>query len=258
MIPHLLLMHGNGGSRTRFLPALKEIESRFPNQPLVIPQLSGFDGRWLPDSNKYWDVFLNDLYESVSDLLEVPWILYGHGIGGSLLMELASRNFVFPNGKVMPVKGVILHSVVGPALERRVFPNVMKPKWVRKVAQQLITWPYLRSFWEKRLFQHPEALSLDLRQQFFEDYAHCTAFPVFFDLITAEWYRRVRSVCRDYPFYFLWGNKERVLNVKLLQYLQADFPYSRFEVKTGWDHFPMMENPEEFVATLIPIAREKC
>ncbi len=258
MKPNLLLMHGNGGSRTRFLPALDLLNRSYPDLQVVTPQLSGFDGRWLPPSEHYWDVFLQDLYESIADLLDQPWVLYGHGIGASLLMELAARQFVFPNGQVIPVKGVILHSAVGPALDKRIFPSLMKPMPVRRLGRWLVTRPWLQEFWEKRLFRYPDTIDPALRRQFFEDYTTCTAFPVFFDLITPAWYKRVRSLAASYPFYFLWGDKERVLNVRLLKYLRQDFPHSRFEIVPGWDHFPMLETPSDFVHRLVHIANEKC
>ncbi|MEO0473252.1 MAG: alpha/beta hydrolase [Bacteroidota bacterium] len=243
---HVLVLHGNGGSRTRFIPLLRKMMIEHPEINLVIPQLSGFDGRVLPPSDNYWDLFLEDVYAAVAENIEEEWVLYGHGIGGSLLMELAARDFTFPNGQQLKVRKVYLHSIIGAALHTRKFPLLMKPMALRKFGKWLVTRAMLRPMWEKRLFQNPEEIPLFLREQFFIDYTICDAFVVFFDLITVPWYREVRSKTHDYPFHLIWGKEERVVKVEVLDLWREDFPKATVEIVADWDHFPMLEQPEAF------------
>ncbi len=249
---HLLLIHGNGGSRTRFLPFLDLLREGYPEMTPVIPRLSGFDGRDLPKVKNYWDLFLSEIEAAVMDHPEAEkWVFYGHGIGGSLLMELAARRYQFPNGLRLRPQRVILNSVIGASLDQRFFPRLMKPNLVRQLMQSLIAAPWMRSIWEKRLFQQPDQIPLALRKQFFQDYAHCAAFPVFFDLITVDWYQGILPRIQSDPFLFLWGEKERIVSARYLTLWRRDFPESTFEVISHWDHFPMLDDPQDFTDNFV-------
>jgi len=250
---HVLLLHGNGGSRTRFQPLLAQLHQGHPEVQAVIPKLSGFDGRPLPPDRDYWDLFLSEIEQALGDAGAKDWVFYGHGIGGSLLMELAGRGYAFPSGQTVVPRRVILNSVIGASLHKRFFPQLMKPLGVRKTMQQLVAAPLLQPIWEQRLFQHPGRIPYPLRQQFFADYAQCEAFPVFFDLITAEWYRALLPRIDQQPFHFLWGSHERVVQAKYLKLWRNDFPRATFEVIEGWDHFPMLDQPEEFTAKFVKL-----
>lgn len=248
---HLLLLHGNGGSRTRFLPFLDQIKRLRPDWTVVIPALSGFDGRPLPAAENYWDLFLSEIERDLAPYPTENWVLYGHGIGGSLLMEWAGRGYCLPGGREMVPTQVILNSVIGASLHKRFFPQLMKPSWIRRSMQRLIAAPWMQPVWERRLFQQPEQIDADLRRQFFADYAHCEAFSVFFDLITVEWYRQLRPRIADQPFYFLWGENERIVEAKYLSLWRSDFPQACIESVPGWDHFPMLDQPEEFTRKIV-------
>jgi pimeloyl-ACP methyl ester carboxylesterase len=243
----LLLLHGNGGGRTRFLPflSLHEQQETTVFQP-VLPELPGFDGRPMPSGKADWVPFLQALQQTVAEEPDGDWIFYGHGIGGSLLLEWASRDWEMPNEKSIQPERVLLHGIIGASLEHRFFPKLMKPRLIRDTMQWLIALPAMQAVWEKRLFQQPEQIPAEVRQQFFRDYAQCEAFPVFFDLITPEWYREVQQQLQDRPFEFIWGDQERVVASRYLSYWKRDFPHAQFEIVPGWDHFPMLDEPQAF------------
>ncbi|MEL6674993.1 MAG: alpha/beta hydrolase [Bacteroidota bacterium] len=253
----ILLVHGNGGSRTRFEPSIPMLQAALPNSRMFIPSLSGFDGRPLPKSDNYWDVFIQELSETVEPEREAEWVLYGHGIGGSLLMEWGARGFPLQGGGKLKVSKVILHSIIGAALEVRFFPQLMKTRPVRWLMKKAIVSRLLRPIWIRRLFRHPENIPSALRNQFFEDYRSCDAFSVFFDLIVPEWYQAVRPSLQQLPLIFLWGEKERILKAEHLPLWKQDFPQAQFEVVPSWDHFPMLDEPEDFVRKFVLLATSR-
>lgn len=243
---NLLLLHGNGGAAARFRLLLDQIGRSGVNVRPVIPELPGFEGRDLPLAEDYWAVFVEALQKTVLQQPEDSWVFYGHGIGGSFLLEWAARNWELGNGKTAKPQQVILHGCIGASLEYRFFPKLMKPLLFRKFIHWLIYQPWLRKRWERKLFLFPEEIPLDIRDQFFEDYRRCTAFPILFDLINAHWYRQVQQRVANQPFHFVWGQKERVVAAKHLHYWQRDFPNATFDIIPEWDHFPMLDQPQAF------------
>lgn len=246
------MLHGNGGSKTRFLPFLSQVQEDAPDIRVHLPAFSGFDERPLPKVDDYWSLFLTELQEVVP---EQPFVVYGHGIGGSILLEWAARDFRFPDGSQRIPQQVILHSIIGASLHKRRFPKLMRPKWVRVVMRSAIAAPLLQPIWEKRLFRKPYEIPVELRTQFFADYARCAAFGVFFDMITPSWYRQVQQQLQDQSFYFLWGDGERVVRSAYLPLWQTDFPHGIFELVPEWDHFPMLDDPPAFSEKLIGLIR---
>jgi len=249
---NLLLLHGNGGARTRFRQFL-QIHERQEKPPfkVYLPALPGFEGRPLPERAD-WSTFTQVLARTVMQDPEGDWVLYGHGIGGSLLLHWAAQGYDLPQGSFSP-RRVILNSCIGATLEHRWFPRLMSSKGVRRTLQRLVASPTLRPLWERRLFLHPRQIDPELRRQFFADYAQCASFSLWFDLITPAWYKTVQPRVQEQLFYFLWGDKERVVSSKLLHYWQKDFPNATFDLREGWDHFPMMDQPTEFYQTLSTI-----
>lgn len=220
---------------------------------VVIPQLPGFAGRPLPADAPYWDQFMLALGKTVAHAPEANWVLYGHGIGGSLLLEWAARNYALPDGTHLQPEQVILHAPIGASLEHRFFPKLMKPAFIRHFMHWLIYQPAMQSIWEQRLFLYPDQIPADLRRQFFADYRTCAAFPVFFDLITPTWYRQTQQQLQNGTFHFIWGERERVVASKYLAFWERDFPQATVEIIPEWDHFPMLEQLEEFTHKMVQL-----
>ena len=250
---NLLLLHGNGGANARFDLFRQWVTDRGPeNLRLHLPELPGFEGRPLPPGDAGWPDFLGPLARQVALYPDEPWVFYGHGIGGSLLLEWAARDWDGCRPGL-----VILHGPIGASLEHRFFPKLMKPVPVRRLMQRLIHARPLQPVWERRLFQRPGSIPQPLRDRFFRDYERCAAFALFFDLITPDWYRRVQERVGERSFYFLWGAEERVVAARFLDYWRRDFPVSEFEIVPGWDHFPMLDQPEAFYQKITDLLKEK-
>ncbi len=244
---NILLIHGNGGASSRFDLFVGRLQAERPEGVAAfIPELPGFEGRPLPTRAVNWETFLQPIQKLIADHSEEPWLFYGHGIGGSLLMEWAGRGFILPSGHRFQPKAVVLHAPIGASLAHRWFPKVMKNRLLRSLIHWMIYQKWLQKRWEKKLFLHPEKIPGNLRDRFFSDYRHCRAFPHFFDLIDEQWYTKTQQKIGGYPFYFLWGVKERVVASKYLHFWKQDFPASAFELVEHWDHFPMLEDPDTF------------
>ena len=254
MSSNILMIHGNGGANTRFQLFVEQVQQKGAPIQVFLPELPGFEGRPLPVSKDYWLVFLRELGQLILSDREASWIIYGHGIGGSLVLEWAARNWILPDWTFFRPQQVILHGIIGASLEQRLFPKVMKWKPLRHFLHRMIYTSWMQPVWERRLFIQPESIPKPLRNQFFADYRGCAAFPVFFDLITPAWYRQVQNVTVAEPFHFIWGSKERVVAAKFLDYWKKDYPNATFEVVEGWDHFPMLEQSEAFYHKIMELA----
>lgn len=251
---NILLVHGNGGANARFEPML-QLHRAAGSEHFVfhLPSLPGFEGRPLPAAADPWSPFIEALGTVVATDPDGDWVFYGHGIGGSFLLDWAARGWSLPGGGTVRPRGVIMHSIIGASLAERWFPKVMRLRLIRRLIHFLIPLPALRGLWEKRLFLDPDAVPGELRDRFFSDYRQCAAFPVLFDLITPEWYRGRLPLIDGADFHFLWGGRERVVAADYLRFWRRDFPDARFEVVPEWDHFPMLEQAESFYSKITEI-----
>ena len=247
------MLHGNGGANARFERFVDKVQSEQVNFEVVLPQLPGFEGRPLPKAKDQWLPFLEALSTTVEQSPEAEWIFYGHGIGGSILMEWAARDWQSSIANNIKPKAVILHSCIGASLKERFFPKLMKPMPMRLLIKKMIGASFLQPFWEKKLFLFPDCIPVHLRKQFFEDYRRCAAFTTFFDLITPQWYEVVQQQLKNQPFHFMWGDKERVVASKYLDLWKADFPNSEFHLVKDWDHFPMLEQVDSFYGEMVQL-----
>jgi pimeloyl-ACP methyl ester carboxylesterase/phosphohistidine swiveling domain-containing protein len=228
---HLLALHGNGGGASRFqlcLPYFEKLGLSF-----TAHTLPGFEGRPLPKA-LCWDLLCDDLAAALEKLPR-PRALLGPGIGGSLALQYLQHSRE-------PVDFLILQSPVGPHLDRRRFPRLMKPTWIRETVKALLAAPGLDWLWGQLLFGG--RLPAPVRRTFFREYARCEAFSGFFDLITRDWFESLRPI--DLPGVLLWGARERVLSVAHVEALQPLLPQCKVRIEPSFDHFPMLEQPALF------------
>ncbi|NNE72483.1 MAG: alpha/beta hydrolase, partial [Acidimicrobiales bacterium] len=53
----------------------------------------------------------------------------------------------------------------------------------------------------------------------------------------------------------LWGERDRVLQSGQSDEIRSKVPDAEVVIKDGWDHFPMIEQPEEYAREILAIAR---
>lgn len=233
-------IHGNGGGGFRYERILPFIP---PGVRFEAPTLPGFGGEPAnPSLRTLWDyaIWLRDRIVRNG---ERP-VLLGHGIGGSIVLEYLQH---FPE----TVGGVILHAPVGANLDTRFFPKLMGFEATRSLGKWLFSSRIARPAFRKMLFS--ESVPDDYLNRFFDEYRQCTAFSQMFELITAEWFVGLKPV--EIPAALLWGARERVLKVEQAALFREKLPRAQTVIIDEWDHFPMIEQPEEYARKITDISR---
>jgi pimeloyl-ACP methyl ester carboxylesterase len=248
----VVAVHGNGGGSTRFDRVRTDLGDgiRF-----VAVDLPGFNGVPLDPSLRdvaaYADHLAGLLVQAAgdgdggTDGAARPPVVLGHGIGGSIALDLASR-------RPETMSGLILHAPVGADLDTRLFPKIMSTRPVRELIRRAISARLLRPVW-RRVFFPIGAPNADL-DVFFEGYRSCEAFGQMFEIIDAEWFEALEPITA-LPTVLLWGEHDRVLKSGQTDGIASKAPAAKRVIEAGWDHFPMIEQPEEYADVIQRLAR---
>jgi virulence-associated protein VagC len=175
-----------------------------------------------------------------------PDVLYATGIGALVALSLRARGHLVE----CPV---ILQGPVLWGLERRVLPRLVGGGlW--PLLPPLFGWtPFQRRF-VSRHFTRP--LEPDVERAFFRGYAECAAAPQLF-----RWFRR--PLLRDLEARFAaspgaleqvsvwWGGHDRVVAPQEQRWTETALGV-RWASRTfpEWGHYPMVDDPEGWVAAL--------
>ncbi len=236
----IVAVHGNGGGASRYSRVGPVIPDDIDFRPVTLP---GFSTEPKDPSLHTLGDYADRLADMFADL-DRP-VLLGHGIGGSIALDLASR-------RPRLLGGLILHAPVGASLDTRLFPRVMSSSVVRSLVRRGISSrrprPLLR-----RLFS-PHRAPREALDEFFDEYRHCQAFGDMFDLIDRPWFDGIEPVT-GVPSVLLWGEKDRVLRSGQSDEIRAKLPEAEVVIHEGWDHFPMLEQPEEYADEIVAMAR---
>jgi pimeloyl-ACP methyl ester carboxylesterase len=237
----VVAVHGNGGGAFRFELVKPFVPADINFQAITLPGFA--DTPPDPDLKSLHDyaVYLSRFCA----LLPRPLVLLGHGIGGTIILELAQH---FSGS----FDGIILHAPVGARLESRLFPFLMAIPGARRLGQFLFSSKFARPIFKKLLFSHP--VPTDYINRFFDEYRHCSVFAQMFDLISPEWFNGLRPLTT--PAVVLWGKRERVLNAGQADDYRLILPKGRIVLVSDWDHFPMIEQPEDYMREISTLARD--
>ena len=236
----IVAVHGNGGGASRYESVHPHFGADVELRAVTLP---GFSNEPKDPSLRSLTDYADRLAELFADL-DRPIVL-GHGIGGSIALDLASR-------RPELMSGLVLHAPVGADLDTRLFPRVMATAPVRALVKRAISAPVIRPLLRRIFFPHgAPKLVLD---RFFDEYRHCEAFGDMFDLIDRRWFDSVEPV-GELPAVVLWGAKDRVLRTGQADAITTKLPGAEVVVRTGWDHFPMIEQPQEYAREIEAIAR---
>jgi len=240
----IIAVHGNGGGSTRFDRVAEHFDAatRF-----VAIDLPGFNGvpvdPTLTDVAGYAD-HLAALIEEHRD--GSPVVVLGHGIGGSIALDLASR-------RPESMDALLLHAPVGADLDTRLFPKIMSTKPVRELIRRMISVRVVRPVWRKLFF--PIGAPKADTDTFFEGYRNCASFGQMFEIIDADWFTALDPVT-TLPVTLLWGEHDRVLKSGQTEGIVAKAPAAERVIQPGWDHFPMLEQPEEYARVIAALAAD--
>ncbi len=261
----IVAVHGNGGGSTRFARVAEHLPDGVRFEAVDLP---GFNGAPDDPTLRSVEAYADRLADLLDDAVGGPGgpggvdgpdgvagsdgpdgsdrrpVVLGHGIGGSIALDLASR-------RPETMAGLILHAPVGADLDTRLFPRIMSTGPVRSLARRLIAARPLRPIW-RRLFFPLGAPAADL-DTFFDGYRTCEAFGRMFEIINVDWFTPLVPVA-GLPTVLLWGENDRVLKSGQSAAIAAKVPAARTVIQDGWDHFPMLEQPEEYARVVAELA----
>ncbi len=236
----IIAVHGNGGGSFRF-------ERLHPHVPddvrLVAVDLPGFGGRPLPRRPATMDLLAAALLEELT-ADRAPIVVLGHGIGGSIALSALQGT---------DVAGLILHAPVAARLDTRWFPRLMRPAPVRAAVKWAISSLPARLLGRAVLFRGGD-VPRSYVDRFLREYRHAEAFADMFDLLSVDWFEQLDPLVT--PTTILWGDGDRVLGADQATDLLRVVPDATTETVAGWGHFPMIEQPEDYLDRIVRIARE--
>ena len=234
-------IHGNGGGGFRF----DLVRPLFPdNVNFHNPSLPGFDCNKKHTKKLTIKEYADWLADYISDIPR-PNILMGHGLGGVFILEFLQKYSYL-------VDGVILHSIVGANLNKRIFPKLMKLPKVAFLIKNLIASPAFRPIISRKFFQNK--IDSNYEKLFFEAFGKCEVFENMFQIINYSWFRSLSKI--HLPTIFLWGEKDWILSPNEINELQSLFQNSSKLIISDWDHFPMIDKPESYVYQITRIAKD--
>lgn len=228
------LIAGNGGNAARWAPVVARSTDAVRFVPLVLP---GFDGVALPTASPTLDDYAAWIAEAVPTRTDT--VILGHGIGGSLLLHAAQSHDL--------AAGYIFHAPVGPRLDQRIIPRLMRPMPVRRLARSVLAGP-LGSALAVRRFGEAQG------RAFAQGYRDCEVFAAMFSLLTSEWYDALQPVTT--PSALLWGEGDRVVQSEDTTGFEAVLPTASLRVEPGWAHYPMLTQADAYARTVSELVRE--
>jgi pimeloyl-ACP methyl ester carboxylesterase len=236
----VVAVHGNGGGAHRFARVVPLMPPDVRLAPITLP---GFANVPADPSLRTLADYAGVLARLVTEAPR-PRIVLGHGIGGSIALELVQAQAGL-------LDGLILHAPVGTRLDRRVFPRAMAVPGARRVGQMMLVSPVLRPVWRRLIFS--PTVPREYLDHFFDEYGQCSVFSQMFDLITPTWFRGLHPT--DLPAALLWGEAEHLLGVDQIRDYQELLPHAIARRVPGWGHFPMIERPDWYAAEIARLAR---
>ena len=211
--------------------------------PLEIREVEypGFEGR-APAANL--EEFLAEAARQTAQLSTPSTVHYATGAGGLILLALRARDGA--PGRI------ILQAPVLWGLEARRFPLWMRVPaagWMVRAAMRL---PPVRWWFSRKYFTGK--VPGDVKRAFFRGYARCRGFARLFSWLEPSFLRDLEARFREKPSRLegvevWWGGRDRVLTTAELVPTEAAlgvrWPLREFP---EWGHYPMIEQPEEWIA----------
>lgn len=250
-LPQVLFLGGNGHATARLGLARRALddlppEKRFTLEEAVYP---GFEGR---PRSAYFDGFLAALTPLPGP---PPALVYATGIGGLLALCLRSR------GGLAQVP-IVLQAPILWGLKTRAFPRMMRaaPFAPRLLGRAFQVQAVQERFLKRYFLQPPSA---EMRALFFDGYVRCSAFGDLFRWLSPRLLGELEAAFKSRPealdkIVVWWGGQDRVVSVEELCLTETALgrvlPLQTFP---DWGHYPMMDDPDGWVATVADALKER-
>jgi pimeloyl-ACP methyl ester carboxylesterase len=234
----VLFLGGNGHCAARLGPA------RAAGTPfeLVDVPYPGFEGR--PRVSNF-EAFLDAVQQFVAPHAREA-LIYATGIGGLFAVALRARGAITQTP-------ILMQAPVLWGLERRWFPWFMRRGFWRLFPSILRSRRFQRRFAGTKFTRVPTPKML---AAFFDGYQRCTATTDFFHWLTPALLRKLERELAAIPgsldrIRFWWGGRDAVVSTDELrvteQALCHKWPVHEFP---HWGHYPMIDEPDEWVRSL--------
>jgi len=236
-VMHIAAVPGNGGTTARWELLPDPLAPGSTLHPVVLP---GFDGTPLMPGEPTADAFAAALRDAV-EALPRPRVVFATGIGGSIALHAAQERGW--------ADGFILHAPVGPNLDTRLLPQLMRPMIVRAAAKAAIASPVGRAIGRRRYSNVPA----DTIDRVLGAYARCDAFEPMWDILNADWWDALDPIAD--PAVLVWGAGDGVLSADHAEKFRRVLPDATFRTEDEWAHYPMLEQPADFARAIDELAR---
>jgi pimeloyl-ACP methyl ester carboxylesterase len=248
MAPRLIYLGGNGHCAARLAPARAALERLPPEQSFALCDVEypGFEDRPRAPNFKAFLVNLSrGIAQAVGPSQNV--LLYGTGIGGLLALCLRAQ------GEFEEIP-LLFQAPVLWGLERRLMPKVMRFGPARALLRRVFASPWFQRRFVRKQFERP--LTPEMSAGFFDGYARCAALPDLFAWLTPGLLRTLEGQFANHPralqgIGVWWGERDRVVSLQELAWTEQALSV-RWPVRTfpTWGHYPMIDEPEEWVRAL--------
>ena len=237
----VIALHGNGGGAHRYARTAPHFDAGVALEALTLP---GFAREPRDPAIRDLSGFAEHVAQAIASIPR-PRMLLGHGIGGSIALEFVQRH-------AAEIDALILHAPVGARLDQRRFPALMRIPGARGTARRLLASRVFRPIWRRLFFD--ETVPRDYLDRFFSEYGSCTAFADMFDWITAPWFNGLEPV--NTRTALVWGEREKILSPDHIADYTRLVPNHFVRRIPEWDHFPMIDRPEDYARVISDVARE--
>ena len=245
MRPERIVFFGGNGHCTARLAAAWAILAS-DGIELTEVRYPGFEGR--PRAADL-DAFLMSISDDLARADADPQdrLVYATGIGALIALCVRAR------GELRGVP-LLMQAPVLWGLERRWMPRLMRLRPARAAAGRVFGSQAFQRRFVGRHFMRPP--SPEMRAAFFDGYARCAALPDLFAWFTPTHLRQMERQLAARPaaldqIAVWWGGRDRIVTPRELRWtedaLQTKWPLSVFP---GWGHYPMIDEPEAWVAAL--------
>lgn len=219
----LMLIHGAGGSRLSWPPALR----RMPEIAVYTLDLPGH-GRSAPPPRES----IADYAEAVANFMDEmhlpPSVIVGHSMGSAIALTLAL-------GYAAHVRALVL---IGGGARLRVHPSLLEwtaqESTMPQAIQILLEWGFspespseIKALAARHMRQTPAAT-------FHADFLACDRFDL-----------RERLAEISHPTLLLCGSEDRMTPPRFSEFLAEHLPNARLQILTGAGHMLMLERPQE-------------
>ncbi len=226
--PPLVLIHGAGGNRLFWPPALRRLEGvRVCAVDLPGHGQSGGPGRQTIAG------YAAALVEWMGAINPGPAVLAGHSMGGAVALEMALR---YPERTA----GLVL---IGSGARLRIHPTMLglaeQPQTHRQAVDLIVEWSFSAGA--------PARLVALARQRM----AAASAGVLYTDLVACDHFDVLNSLGDvQVPALVLYGSEDRLTPEKFQQALAEGMPAASAERIAGAGHMVMLEQPEAVRAAL--------